>query len=103
MRRLPSIQLVGSATRRSLDLNTLTDMGVQLVGRFAGIRDSTAQFSGSLPNMCTLADLKMNRLLERIDTWASAHGYESIVGPPSRFKPTRVEAPPLSINLLKVL
>ena len=101
VRRLPSIQLVGSATRRSLDLNTLTDMGVQLVGRFAGIRDSTAQFSGSLPNMCTLADLKMNRLLERIDTWASAHGYESIVGPPSRFKPTRVEAPPLSINLLE--
>ena len=100
VRRLPSIQLVGSATRRSLDLNTLTDMGVQLVGRFAGIRDSTAQFSGSLPNMCTLADLKMNRLLERIDTWASAHGYESIVGPPSRFKPTRVEAPPLSINFL---
>ena len=100
VRRLPSIQLVGSATRRSLDLNTLTDMGVQLVGRFAGIRDSTAQFSGSLPNMCTLADLKMNRLLERIDTWASAHGYDSIVGPPSRFKPTRVEAPPLSINLL---
>ena len=101
VRRLPSIQLVGSATRRSLDLNTLTDMGVQLVGRFAGIRDSTAQFSGSLPNMCTLADLKMNRLLERIDTWASAHGYESIVGPPSRFKPTRVASPPLSINLLR--
>ena len=102
VRRLPSMQLLGSATRRSLDLNTLTDMGVQLVGRFAGIRDSTAQFSGSLPNMCTLADLKMNRLLERIDTWASAHGYESIVGPPSRFNPTRVAAPPpLSINLQK--
>ena len=86
VRRLPSIQLVGSATRRSLDLNTLTDMGVQLVGRLAGIRDGTAQFSGSLPNMCTLADLKMDRLLETIDTWASAHGYESIVDPPSPFQ-----------------
>jgi putative flavoprotein involved in K+ transport len=102
VRRLPSMQLLGSATRRSLDLNTLTDMGVQLVGRFAGIRDSTAQFSGSLPNMCTLADLKMHRLLERIDTWASAHGYESIVGPPSRFNPTQVAAPPpLSLNFQK--
>jgi putative flavoprotein involved in K+ transport len=100
VRRLPSMQLIGSATRRSLDLNTLTDMGVNLVGRFAGIRDRTAQFAGSLPNMCTLADLKMNRLLERIDTWASAHGYDRIVGPPYRFNPTRVEAtPPLSINL----
>ncbi len=100
VRRLPSMQLVGSATRRTLDLNALTDMGVQLVGRFAGIRDGTAQFSGSLQNMCTLADLKMDRLLEKIDTWATTQGLESTVGLPHRFAATRVAAaPPLSIDL----
>jgi putative flavoprotein involved in K+ transport len=100
VRRLPSMQLVGSTTHRSLDLNTLTDMGVTLMGRFAGIRDGMAQFSGSLPNMCTMADLKMNRLLEKIDAWATAYGLDSIVGPSYRFPPTRVEtSPPLGLNL----
>jgi putative flavoprotein involved in K+ transport len=100
VRRLPSIQLVGSAARRSLDLNALTATGVKLIGRFAGIRDGKAQCSGSLQNMCTLADLKMHRLLEKIDAWATTHGLDSEVGPPHRFEATRVEAaPPLGLDL----
>lgn len=100
VRRLPSMQLLGSPARRSLDLNTLTDMGVQVVGRFAGIRDGTAQFSGSLRNMCTLADLKMDRLLEKIDAWVDTHGLAGEVGASQRFPVTRVPAsPPLSMDL----
>jgi putative flavoprotein involved in K+ transport len=99
-RRLPSIQLVGSDTRQTLDLNALTAMGVRLTGRMAGIRDGEAQFSGSLRNMCTLADLKMDRLLETIDAWAAAHALDNEVDPPHRFPPTRVEgAPPLGMDL----
>jgi putative flavoprotein involved in K+ transport len=99
-RRLPSIQLLGSAARRTLDLNALTDIGVTLIGRFAGIRDGQAQFSGSLHNMCTLADLKMDRLLDTIDAWADTHGLDHEVDPPHRFDPTRVEvSPPLGIDL----
>src|SRR4029077_2505302 len=56
--RLPSIQLVGSSERKTLDLNVLRRFGVRLVGRLAGIRDGAAQFSGSLANVSTLADLK---------------------------------------------
>ena len=73
-RGLPSLQLMGSDDRRNVDLNALTDQGVRLVGRLAGIRDGQAQFSGSLANMATLADLKMNRLLDRIDEWALESG-----------------------------
>ena len=99
-RRLPSMQLVGSDTRRTLDLNTLTGMGVRLAGRLAGIRDGKAQFSGSLSNMGALADLKMNRLLDTIDAWAAANGLDSEVDPPHRFSPTRVDAAaPLGIDL----
>ena len=41
-RRLPSPQLVGTSERRTLDLNALTDMGAELVGRWADVRDGRA-------------------------------------------------------------
>ena len=64
-RHLPSLQLVGAS--RTLDLNALQAAGVRLVGRFAGVREDVAQFSGSLANVCALADLKLGRLLDAID------------------------------------
>jgi putative flavoprotein involved in K+ transport len=42
----------------------------------------------------------MNRLLERIDEWASENGLDDEVSPPERFEPTRVEdSPPLGLDL----
>ncbi|MFB4286208.1 NAD(P)-binding domain-containing protein [Nonomuraea sp. ATR24] len=87
-RRLPSPQLVGVPGRTTLDLNALTSMGVELVGRWAAVRDGHALFSGGLRNVFSLADLKMERLLDTFDAWAGAHGPD--VGPPERFEPTRV-------------
>jgi len=99
-RNVPSLQLAGTTDRRSVDLNRLTALGVRLVGRLAGITDGRAQFSGSLRNLCALSDLKMNRLLERIDAWATDRGLDGDVEPPHRFEPTRVEgSPPLGIDL----
>ena len=69
-RRLPSPQLVGTPERDTLDLNALTAMGVEFVGRWADVRDGRALFSGGLRNMFTLADLKMGRLLGTFDEWA---------------------------------
>jgi putative flavoprotein involved in K+ transport len=94
-RNVPSMQLAGYPDRRAIDLNALTRIGVKLVGRFAGINDGKAQFSGSLRNVCALADLKMNRLLNAIDEWAAANGLADEVAPPQRFEPTEVEASPL--------
>lgn len=100
VRRVPSLQLVGSPERATLDLNVLSDAGVELVGRFAGTDGRTARFSGALANQCALADLKMNRLLETIDAWASANGMDGEVEAPHRFAPTRVPAAPaLGIDL----
>lgn len=99
-RNVPSLQLVGSDDRRDLDLNRLTDAGVKLVGRLAGIQNGRAQFSGSLPNQCAMSDLKMNRLLDRIDEWAGENSLNGEIDPPHRFEPTRVEeSPPLDMNL----
>lgn len=91
-RRLPSLQLVGSPERADMDLNSLDAAGVQIVGRLAGLRDGKAQFSGSLANLCALADLKMNRLLESIDQWITAHGMDNETEPAHRFEPTRAGA-----------
>ncbi len=95
-RRLPSPQLVGSHDSPLLDLNSLTAKGATITGRLMGIRDGVAQFSGSLRNVCALADLKMNRLLTAIDETADADNA------PARetFEPTRVDAaPPLTLDL----
>jgi len=98
-RSLPSFQIAGHADRRNVDLNALTSLGVKLVGRLAGIRDGKAQFSGSLRNLCELADLKLNRLLSTIDEWAAENGPSDAVDPPHRPEPTRVEAsPPLGLD-----
>lgn len=69
VRGLPSFQLVGSPEHETLDLDALQAMGVELVGRLAGVAGRTLQFSGSLANQCALADLKMGRLLDGIDAW----------------------------------
>ena len=99
-RDVPSLQLTGSDDRHTLDLNRLTDQGVRLVGRFAGVANGKAQFSGSLRNQCALSDLKMNRLLDRIDAWATHRGLDGDFDAPHRFEPTRVEdAPPLGLDL----
>jgi putative flavoprotein involved in K+ transport len=93
-RRVPSMQLAGSPERATFDLNALTGMGVTLVGRLAGIRDGHAQLSGSLRNKCDLADLKLGRLLDTIDEWATANGMDDSTPPPHRFPPTIVPEPP---------
>ena len=98
-RNVSSPQLIGSPEHASLGLNELTRSGVKLIGRYVGLRHGVAQFSGSLRNHCALADLKMNRLLKRIDEWISEENQDSHVAPPHRFDSTQVESsPPLEIN-----
>jgi len=101
-RKVPSLQLTGSDARATLDLNALTGIGVKLVGRLAGINDGKAQFSGSLRNLCAMSDLKMGRLLDLIDEWATENGLDGDVEPPHRLPPTEVEdSPPLGMDLAK--
>ncbi len=99
-RRLPSPQLVGTSERATLDLNALTSMGVELVGRWAAVHDGRALFSGGLRNALSLADLKMCRLLDTFDEWAATYGRDDEIDPPERLGPTRLpESPRLQLDL----
>ena len=89
-RRLPSPQLVGTPQRATLDLNALAAMGVEPVGRWAAVRDGRALFSGGLQNVCSLADLKLERLLDVFDEWGRANGWDLEAATPERFAPTDV-------------
>jgi putative flavoprotein involved in K+ transport len=100
VRNVPSPQLIGTPERVTLDLNTLGARGVRIVGRLGGIAAGVAQFSGSLPNLGKLADLKLNRLLDTFDSWAASAGLDGEVGPPERFPATDLPAAPtLSLDL----
>jgi putative flavoprotein involved in K+ transport len=99
-RHLPSPQLVGSYQHQIFDLNTMTALGIKLVGRLMGINNGHLQFSGSLANVCALADLKMNRLLKAADEWAEQSPLAAGVKPPERFPRTEVdEEPCLDLDL----
>jgi putative flavoprotein involved in K+ transport len=99
-RRVPSPQLIGSPGHRTLDLNALRELGVRITGRLAGIRGNKALFSGSLRNVCALADLKMNRLLDAIDEWVDRNGVDAGGCAGERFAPTEVDdSPALDVEL----
>ncbi len=99
-RRLPSPQLVGTPERATLDLNALAAMGVELVGRWAAVRDGRALFSGGLRNVCSLADLKLERLLDTFDEWARGEGVDAELDPPERCAPTAApRSPRLQLDL----
>lgn len=93
-RHVPSPQLVGTPDRATLDLNVLQGQGVEIVGRLVGVRDGKAQFSGSLRNVCSLADLKQSRLLDNLDRWADQSSLTHEVAPAGRPAPTAVPAAP---------
>jgi putative flavoprotein involved in K+ transport len=98
-RRHASVQLVGTDERRDLDLNALQAAGVRIVGRCMGLRDATAQCSGSLTNLAKNADLKATRLLRRIDEFVADNGLASAALPSTELRPTDVRHAPTELDL----
>ncbi len=101
-RRVPSPQLIGTPQRATLDLNSLRDRGVNLVGRLVGMHGGKAQFSGTLRNECAMADLKLGRMLDTFDALAERSAVGEMLGSPERYAATRIdEMPRLGFDLAK--
>jgi putative flavoprotein involved in K+ transport len=73
---------------------------VRVVGRVGRIHEGVAQFSGGLANTVRLADLKLDRLLDRFDAWAETN--DNGFSEPTRAEPTVVDdAPLLELDLVR--
>lgn len=100
-RRLPSLQLVGTAQRRTLDLAALSAAGVEMCGRLVGVAGRYAQISGALANLIKIADLKQARLLDRIDIHVAEQDLGGRVAALERPDPTPIPPPVTELDLAR--
>jgi len=73
-RALPSFQLVGRADGRTIDLGTLRDAGVQLLGHLVSVNGATLRLRDDLADTSAHAQAALERLLRRIDVVADTDG-----------------------------
>ncbi|MBO3747639.1 NAD(P)-binding domain-containing protein [Streptosporangiaceae bacterium NEAU-GS5] len=73
-RREPSMQLIGCRDGRSVDLAALSAHGIELTGRVLDIDGDSVRLSDDLADTIADADMRMHRLLDRLDenTWPDA-------------------------------
>ncbi len=91
-RRSPSLQLVGTPDRRTLDLGTIGVAGVEMVGRTLGVEGWTVRFANDLGATTAAADRRLVRLLDRFDQVATAAALDGELDPPVRPEPIRLTA-----------
>jgi len=85
-RSQPSLQLVGNTDCWSVDLATLRDDGVRLVGRVVDFDGHRASVADDLVATTAAADIKMAQTLRRIDEFISRTGIAATA--PEPFQPT---------------
>jgi putative flavoprotein involved in K+ transport len=100
-RTRPSLQLVGRPSPRLFDLGHLTEAGVRLVGRLAGIEGSRVRFAGDLARSTADAERRLRRLLARLDCYAAARGPCGALGPPDPPPPLAMSAPAQVVDLAR--
>ena len=79
----PSVQLAGRPDRRDVDLPSLQARGVTLAGRLRDISGRRVRFAEDLPGSIAGGDLRMGRLLRRVDAYAHAVGLDDEIEPSS--------------------
>jgi putative flavoprotein involved in K+ transport len=98
-RNQPSLQLVGSPERRTLDLRTLLAAGIHLVGRASGAHRHVVTLEDDLVENTVAADAKLMRLLRRIDAYVRAEGLDGEVPEPDEVIATPLVDTPAEIDL----
>jgi putative flavoprotein involved in K+ transport len=79
-RALPSFQLVGGPDGRTIDLGTLRDAGVRILGRAVGAEGRVLHLRNDLAETTGAAQAALERLLARIDIVADASGAPPAAG-----------------------
>jgi putative flavoprotein involved in K+ transport len=98
-RRQPSLQLVGRADNRDLNLRILSSQGVRLIGRFASMSGAKVRFSGDLARITETAQARMLRVLDRIDDCVETQGLHAPAADPAARARFVAPAAPLTLDL----
>jgi putative flavoprotein involved in K+ transport len=92
-RRSPSLGLTGADGGTDIDLGSLDRAGVQVAGRLIDAEGHRVRFDATITHEIAEAEIRLRRLLDRFDDWASAKHLDVLLDPPTRPVPVRVEQP----------
>jgi len=98
-RNQPSLQLIGSPDRRTLDLGSLTAAGVRLVGRATSASGHRMTFGDDLVETIVAADAKLAKLRSRIDRFIEAMGIGGELQAAEPFSRTDIPDAPERLDL----
>jgi len=96
-RGAPSLQLVGSRDHRSIDLATLQDEGVRLVGAMVAAGGGRARFARTLGEHVGIAEQRLADQLARIDAYIASRAMDAPAAEPIR--PVPVADAPAELDL----
>jgi putative flavoprotein involved in K+ transport len=94
----PSLQLVGTADSRGIDLGVLRETGVRLTGRLCTLDGTVAGFADDLADSTVAAQDRLTRVLGEIDRYAAATP-GTAAGPPDPPPVIAVPATPSTVDL----
>jgi putative flavoprotein involved in K+ transport len=100
-KREPSLQLTGTDSGRNVDLGTLRQEGVRIVGRLVGLEQGNLMLGTDLPAHADDADRRMAHLLAKIDQHIAAHGLDSTLPAPEPWRLTPLTPLPSSLSLAR--
>lgn len=95
----PSLQLVGAPDGGSLDLATLAARGVRLVGRAVSGSGTVVHLEDDLVEHVVAADVKLRRLLARVEDWARRTGLADTLPEPEPLAPGPLVTAPERLDL----
>jgi putative flavoprotein involved in K+ transport len=100
-RRGISFGLSGRNGGEELDLNRLNALGVTITGRLKGWDSAVARFSDNLEIDVADSDVRLHRLLDRIDNHLDTSSDEDTAGPArGAIPPVTLPTPPSSLDLV---
>jgi putative flavoprotein involved in K+ transport len=97
----PSMQLVGTPDRRTLDLGILAARGVRLTGRAVEAEAGRVHFADDLAETLAAADWKLAGLRLRIDRHVRSSGAEPLTAKPEPFVPVPLLNGPRDLDLAR--
>jgi putative flavoprotein involved in K+ transport len=100
-RSQPSLQLVGTADRRTLDLRSAMSAGIRLVGRTESAQGRVVRFGDNLTEDIVAADLKLVRLRQRIDAHIASSPWAHAVPGVPPIDMTDIPDAPSSLDLAR--